>query len=462
MRIAVVTSHFPVVSETFVTRQVAALIELGHDVRVFADWPPDEEHPMHPEVAEYGLLERTTYMDMPRLAGYWEQPVWPVWRRTWPPGAERPVWNARRLLAAGPTLARTLVRAPRLTAQVLSPRRYGSKARSLSPLYRLGRCAAERDGFDVIHAHFGWAANDFRFLADLWRAPLVATFHAGGDVDYGRGFDMRTYYADLFQRAATLVTAVSRHTADRLEGLGCPPAKLRLLPTGVDLNEFAFRERSAARGEQVRVLSVGRLVEMKGHEYSIRAMARLRDRQPAVRLDIVGDGPLRAELEALVARLGLGGVVQLHGALPANEVRRLMAEAHLFLLASVEPREGDQEGQTLVLQEAQASGLPVVATDHGPFPEILVPDVSAMLVPERDPDALAGALSELAGRPERWAEMGRAGRAHVEHHYDAGRRARELAGVLEEARETAAANRSSRRAFAGGPRTARRHGWTGT
>jgi colanic acid/amylovoran biosynthesis glycosyltransferase len=146
-------------------------------------------------------------------------------------------------------------------------------------------------------------------------------------------------------------------------------------------------------------------------------VAKLRELRGDVHYEIAGDGPLRKELEQLVAELGLRDAVTFHGVCDSGEVQRLMAEAHLFVLASVSV-EGDQEGQGLVLQEAQAAGLPVVATNHGALPEGLVPDISGFLVPERNVDALAERLDYLVRCPELWPAMGRAGRKYVETHYD--------------------------------------------
>jgi colanic acid/amylovoran biosynthesis glycosyltransferase len=136
-----------------------------------------------------------------------------------------------------------------------------------------------------------------------------------------------------------------------------------------------------------------------------------------VHYDIAGDGPLRKDLAQRVAELGVGSAVTFHGACEGTGVQRLMAESHLFVLASVSV-EGDQEGQGLVLQEAQAAGLPVVATRHGGLPEGLVPGESGFLVPERDVDVLAERLDYLTKHPERWPAMGRVGRKLVETHYD--------------------------------------------
>jgi colanic acid/amylovoran biosynthesis glycosyltransferase len=162
------------------------------------------------------------------------------------------------------------------------------------------------------------------------------------------------------------------------------------------------------------------LVEKKGVEYTIRAVARVRESHPEIRCDVIGDGPLRRQLGELIRSLHLEPHITLHGAREREFVQRKMNEAHLFVLASVTAEDGDVEGQGLALQEAQASGLPVVATDHDGFPESIAPDRSGLLVPERDVDALADRLLYLVRHPAVWPEMGQAGRKHVEDHYDAG------------------------------------------
>jgi colanic acid/amylovoran biosynthesis glycosyltransferase len=232
-----------------------------------------------------------------------------------------------------------------------------------------------------------------------------------------------------------MVTVNSRHTEKRLQELGCPPSKLRRLPMGVDLRYFPFHERVAHAGEPVRILTVGRLVEKKGIEYAIRAVAHAREGYPHLLYDIVGEGPLRASLEVLIGELGIGGVVTLHGANSGERVREMIAQAHLFLMPSVTARDGDMEGQGLALQEAQASGLPVLATDHNGFSESIAPGRSGFLVPERDATQLAARLVYLLERPELWPEMGRAGRRHVEENYDITNLNRRLVELYREARE---------------------------
>src|SRR5262245_21284522 len=173
MRVALFVDCFPLVSETFILRQITGLMDLGHEVDIYAGSRPEGGQPSHPEVAGYALLSRTTYVDMPAEAGYWEMPVWPATGRTWPPGSATSTLNAARVLRALPQLFRALSRAPRLTARVLDPREYGHQASSLSALYRLARLCSHPRKYDVLHAHFGPVGDSFRFARDLYRAPLI-------------------------------------------------------------------------------------------------------------------------------------------------------------------------------------------------------------------------------------------------------------------------------------------------
>lgn len=430
LRIGVFVGSFPVISETFILRQITGLLDLGHDVRIFANLRPDPSTPVHPEVARYELRSRTTYVDGPPESLLWELPVRPLSGKTWPPGAAQSVSNWRRAARALPKLAQCLARSPQLTRAMLSSQTYGYQAASLSGIYRLATLCRETGGFDVLHAHFGPVGNSFRFARRLWNAPLVVSFH---------GYDFSTQprkegpgmYRELF-KTADLVTVNSAFTRTQVTKLGCPPDKLRLLPVGLNPDEFPFRERRLAPGDAVRLLTVARLTEIKGHEYALRAIAKLKATGFALRYDVVGEGPLRHTLETLSLGLGLGETVTFHGACTGDETKLLYAQAHLFLLTSVNIA-GDQEGQGLALQEAQACGLPVIATRHGALPEGMQEGLSGWLVPERDESALAERLAFMFTHASDWPAMGQAGRRLVESRYDIRNLNQQLAATYAEA-----------------------------
>lgn len=417
MRIAVFTGTFPVLSETFILRQITGLLDIGHDVHIYAEERPDSTGPVQLDVLEYNLPARTTYLDLPPASGYWEMPVLPIAGRTWLPGASTSLLNIARISSAAPAFARCLARSPMLAMKSLLPREYGYRAKSLSTLLRLAALQHGRGRYDLAHAHFGPVADSVRFVRELWGVPLLVSFH-GYDFSSWPREKGQHVYSRLFH-GVDAVTVNSQYTRGKLLRLGSPPLRTHVLPMGVNLARFPFQERTPPpAGEPLRLLTVGRLVEKKGLEYAIRAVATLREAHPCISYNIVGDGPLMRNLQRLVADLRLAGTVTLHGALDGDAVQGQMDGAHLFIMPSVTALDGDVEGQGLALQEAQACGLPVLATNHNGFPESIVPGASGLLVPERDVASLSAALAYLIEHAEQWPQMGRAGRRHVEEHYD--------------------------------------------
>jgi colanic acid/amylovoran biosynthesis glycosyltransferase len=412
LRIGVFVGSFPVVSETFILRQITGLLDRGHEVDIYADTPAEPGPAIQPEVERYELLKRTTFMNLPPEAAPWEMPIWPLTGKTWLPGAAQAIPNWRRLARAMPLLAHCFFSQPRMTRQVLSRAEYGYQAASLSMLYRLARLRPLRRNYDVLHAHFGPVGNSFRFARRLWKAPLIVSFH---------GYDFTTVprqqgsavYQKLFAEAA-IVTVNSDYMGRNLQPLNCPPEKIRKLAYGIDLQKFQYRARVRAADEPFRIVTTGRLVEKKGIEYAIRALAQAARKHPRVHYDIIGDGPLRSQLQKLAVEQSVDGIVQFHGALNGESVRALLDRAHAFVLPSITAKDGDQEGTPVSLLEAQAVGLPVITTRHSGIPEIILDGESGWLVPEGDSDRLAERLNHLIENPEDWAAAGRCGRRLIE------------------------------------------------
>lgn len=395
MRIAFFVQAFPSLSQTFILNQVTGLLDRGHEVVVYSEKRPKTTL-VHAAVEEYGLRDRTRYLDV----------------------ATDDSPSAADLLTA----ARLAVRAP----GALSAFRYrtatsfGGRLRLLRLLGSIGIDA----GFDVLHAHFGEVALRSRFARFRWPVPFVASFY-GFDCSALPALRGDDVYDPLFA-AADRVTVLSGAMRQRVRHLGCPDDLIREHHIGVDLEAFSFRERGAdTGGRTVRLLTVARLVEKKGVEYGLRAVAALQDEN--LHYTVVGDGPLRAALEALAESLGIADRVDFRGAADQRTVREEMDAADLFVLPSVTASNGDQEGTPTVLMEAGAAGLPVISTLHAGIPEVVLDGRTGRLVAERDAAALGEALRELLAAPGRWAVMGHAAREHIAKHYNA----RRLAGQLE-------------------------------
>jgi colanic acid/amylovoran biosynthesis glycosyltransferase len=435
MRIAFLLHRFPAVSETFVVRQITGLMDAGHDVHIYSErYPTDDAESIYAEVRTYNLAARTTYLEaeMPPASGHWSMPAWPVTGETWLPGASQPIQNSDRILRAVPVLRQCFETVPELTIAAIDPDQYGEQALSLETLYHLHSLLRRPSRYDMIHAHFGPVANSFRFARALWNAPLVVTFHG-----YDFSMTPRALGADVYRRLfqdADAVMTISEYAQARLEELGCPSEKLHVIRMGLRLDDFPFRARDLTDGDPVRILTVGRLVEKKGLEYALRAVARVRRQCPDLRYNIIGDGPLKTVLQRLIDELELGSVVTLCGARDGDFVRRQMAESHLFLLPSVTAADGDQEGIPVSLMEAQASGMPVLSTRHSGIAELVSDGESGFLVAERDVDALAHRLLHLINHREEWAQMGNEGRKLVESRFNMATLTGELIEVYEKVR----------------------------
>jgi len=379
-RIAFLLKSFPKLSETFILYQVTGLLDAGHDVDVFALDAATEEA-SHTEVAEYGLGERTTYVDVPMFRA-----------------SARIGRNAFRDLLRDPTYAKSLIR-NRHAAVSLKDVMAGALDREFDP-----------DAYDVIHAHFGPVGNAFAFLAAESAARFVVSFYG---YDASKFLDNHpARYLDLFKRA-DIVTVLSEEMRNRIIDVGCPPSKIRVMSLPIDVQKFEFRTRAAPNDGPIRLLSVARLVEKKGIEYAVDAVAGIADEYD-VEYIVAGDGPLLDDLVRRAERRGISEIVEFCGWVNNDGVTRLMSNSHILLLPSITARDGDREGTPTVLLEAQAVGLPIVSTRHAGIPEIVADGEAGYLVPERDAEGLITALRRLLDRSDDWPEIGRSGRAYVE------------------------------------------------
>jgi glycosyltransferase involved in cell wall biosynthesis len=267
--------------------------------------------------------------------------------------------------------------------------------------------------YDAVHVFFSLPTGAMLPLLDLRGTPVVVSLR-GSDVP---GYDPHNR---ALQRAHTALLPFTRwiwRRADRVVALSdslgrlarrsMPELRYAVIPNGVDLGRFRPPARMRAyRSDRVRCLAVARLVERKGLADLIRAIGTL-DRG-AIELEIVGSGPDDQVLRELVATLGLGDQVSFAGSLDRAALARRYATADLFTLASWEESFGN------VFAEALAAGLPVVGTDVGGIPTIVRHGRNGLLVPPRDPTALAAAIEHLAARPLLRAEMARRNRADAE------------------------------------------------
>ena len=292
----------------------------------------------------------------------------------------------------------------------------------------------ERRPADLMHIYFGHTGVHLLPFIKEWDKPCVVSFH-GMDIQPRPdqpGYDdaMR----ELLQ-TAPLLLARSHSLMDRLAAMGAPRDRLRLNRTGIPLEAFPAIQRPAPADGAWQLVQACRWIAKKGIRTSLRAFARFRERFPAAKFILAGDGPLRGEIERMVGELELGSSVELRGFLDQAGLAQLYAASHIFLHPSEMTEDLNQEGVPNSMLEAMATGLPVAATLHGGIPEAVSDGVTGFLVDERDDEALASALLRLAGDPAMWARMGAAAALSVQEDFSQAREIEKLEGFYDEAKE---------------------------
>lgn len=379
MKVLYVLKRYPRLSETFVVRELVEVERLGTEVLIDSLLPV-EDGPRHPEVD----LVHAPVRYLPRRPGWVAPAARMALRRPLP--VLREICSARRRARAGEVDATRRLAHGLLVAE---------------------RVLDERP--DVIHAHFATSASEVAAVAGrVTGVPVTVTAHAKDvfHVDNAETLAMRL-------TGASTVVSVSDYNVEHL-GYVLPGARIRLVRNGVPLgpvNETHAGHRDAP------VLCVCRLVPKKGVDVLVRAVALAAATDPALRLEVVGDGPLREDLTALATTLGVAERVRFLGALGSAEVEAAYARASVVALPCRVDADGDRDGMPTVLVEALARGIPVVSTDVVGIPELVRDGVTGRLVPQDDPRALADALLALRGDPGSARALGAAGRQLVASTY---------------------------------------------
>lgn len=393
LRIAVITSSFPRYQGdgvgSFVYSLASNLVQLGHELVVLAPDDPQVVAGWQSDVA----VKRVRF----------------VWPRSWSrlghanslSGDVRMKWHAYPLAGLFSLFSlRTLCHeARRLDAHVIH-------AQWLIPGGFIGAMASRLTGI-----------------------PLVVTLH-GSDVFVAQRYRVLLPAVRFALHTARHVIAVSDDLAQRAVSLGLCPERLTVLPNGVDVQRFRpvreepqlpasgivgqlslrlgqdppwVRSGSSPAEAQLAppptkvIMAMGRLVYKKGFSYLLRAMPLVLEQCPGAVLVIAGDGDLRAELEGTARELGLGQQVIFPGHIPWDQAHRLLALADVLVVPSVHDQAGNVDGLPIVLLEAMATGCAIVASDVAGIPQVIHDGQNGLLVPEKQPSALAGAICRILG-----------------------------------------------------------------
>ncbi len=404
--VAYVMKRYPRLTETFILNEIRAMERLGAKLHIFSLLPP-EPPPHHPMVAEVAA------------------PLHSAPPSGWAKFAMLARTHAAALAAAPLRYAGAVGHAVVFSALSPTP---------LSVWKQFGRAGfvattCRRNGIRHIHAHFANAPAAVAWFASRMSGiPYSFTAHAK---------DLYLTPKKVIRRragAATFVATCTGYNAQYLRELVPPEQadKINLVYHGIDLGLFSARPAPAAAKSQVPlILSVGRLVPKKGHDDLITALALLRARGFAFRCRLVGAGPLQEELQGLIARHGLADAVTLEGPMTHARLIDLYRQADLFALAPRIADDGDRDGIPNVIAEAMAIGVPVVSTDISGIPELVRTEQTGLVVPPRDPQALADALARLLADPAFAATLAQRARDLLEREFDLWTTTRRLHALME-------------------------------
>jgi colanic acid/amylovoran biosynthesis glycosyltransferase len=324
---------------------------------------------------------------------------------------------------AGVHGARNSLRLPTVPVLIDAASDLGGKLRRL--LYWRGSIAP---GFcsklrklepSLVHAHFALDGAAALPIATSLRIPLVVTLHGydvtSDDSSFQKSEQGRLYLRrrrSLWEQTSVFV-CISEFIRERAIQKGFPRSKLRTHYTGVDLSSFSAKD--AARDRNC-IVFVGRLVEKKGCERLLDALVLVRSEHPAVRLVVIGTGPLESKLRSRVSTEQLPCTFL--GAQPPQVVREHLAGARLLCVPSMTASNGDSEGLGMVFAEAQAMGTPVVSFLHGGIGEVVLQGETGLLVTEGDSHALAKSLLLLLQEDDRWYRYSEQGKKWIREAFD--------------------------------------------
>lgn len=386
MRIAFIVEVFPKLSETFILNQLTGLIDDGHEVEIF----PSRhilENKIHPKVKKYRLMQRTF-------------PALPPPRNQW--------------LARLKCIEYILRNTDKI--EIIS-KIFSLKIPVVNKIDLFFRLIPflERDPFDIIHCHFGTMGSIAVIGRNLgiFKGKLILSFYGYDATRHGLDSG---YYRNIIPYFDVFIS-ISNYLKERIIKLGFPQEKISIIPIGVNPEDFV-KQKIPQKQQVIKLLTVVRLVEKKGVYYSIMAFSKIQSANRRLEYHIIGDGPLFKPLLELIDKLELQNKVFLHGALDQEEVKEYYQSAAIFVLPSITASDGDTEGQGLVLQEAQAMEIPIIATFHNGIPEGVVDCETGFLVPERDISALSEKMTVLIQDRDLGIKMGQRGRDLVLNSFD--------------------------------------------
>ncbi|WP_233268239.1 glycosyltransferase family 4 protein [Pantoea sp. BAV 3049] len=391
LHVGYVLKRYPRFSETFVVNEILAHERAGMAIDIFALGPVMEAHFQHDIGAVRAPVSRLPEKQR-NVEHYWA------------------------------LVSEALEKLPGLARKLEEERQNSVHDLALAMHIAL---AVQAGNIQHLHAHFATqAATVARLAAKFSGISWSFTAHAK-DIYY-------RYDGDIFlQRKiddADHIVTVSDYNLNWLRREYSPePHKISRIYNGLDLRQFPW---SSPYRRPPKIVAAGRLVAKKGFLVLIDAVSRLKAAGTAFHCTLIGEGPLREQLEALIQQAGVGDVVTLTGALPRHQVAEAIQNAAVVVAPCIISEDGDRDGLPTILVEAMALGTPVVSTNIVGIPELVDNDVTGLCVNPNDAEELAQAVGQLLNEPDTRERLARKARDLVVRDYDVDRNAQKLSAVF--------------------------------
>lgn len=398
MKVAFILPKWPTKNEVPIINQIVELKNQGVQEMVFYAFDKDSKDIMK-DVQLLTNVHKTIYIPQPKLNRF----------------KNKVINKLFIIFKALPLLIKTLFLYPKIFYQSIFYKSFGEYRSAFKIIYAVQPLLKNSSNYDIVHCQYGpygiWGSI-FDELG-LIKGKLITSFR-GYDINKLPTQKPNNFYSFLINKGS-LFTSNSNFTKNNAIKLGFPEQKIKVIRTALNISKYNYLERNYSTYETFQVLTIAALRTLKGIEYSIRAIKIVLEKHPdiTIKYRIAGEGYLRENLQDLINSLGLKSNVELLGFVNHDELNVLYNKAHLFILPSIKTKNGNQEAQGLVLQEAQLSGIPVIGTNTGGIPEGIVDGASGFIVEPENPEEIAEKISYFIKQPKEIVTFGKQGKVFV-------------------------------------------------
>lgn len=394
LTVAIIVRKFPNIVQTYILNQIVALKELATNTIIIAGKRGEYEK-LPQAINNYSLLDNTIYIETRFRAILRAILSLTFFNKNYRTAVKRilvsNIWKDYGIRY----YLKVLIRA---------------RALSLGPVH-------------IIHSHSFFTSFDYLFLRHVFSIPLITTYHGRLPPDVPI---IDKNKLQIVLNMGDLFLANTCCARDELIDLGCLPEKIRIIPQGINIADFPYVPRSINPMNKIILLSVGRLSAEKGHRIAVKALSELNGEFPTMEYHLVGEGTEKEALLKLAREHGLGNKLVIHGFKTGDELHSFYERAHIFVLPSL------AETQGLVLQEAQASGLPVIGSAVGGIPEVIIDNVTGLLFRNNDYHNLAVMIRRLILDQAIYNKLAISGRNDVMKRFDSSNLGQKLSSVYNE------------------------------